>query len=137
MLFQPISSTYHVISQKLLVISANMLLQILQTIPLPFIWYILHHRRANSSAPIDKMAAHTNEWHFSVNSAVAQQTYCAFCHKSIKFCTEVVQRIVNKFGYGGIAQVHPGDRGGHFSKWPPLKHGICTYHAITQKLIIL
>ena len=34
---------------------------------MPFIWYIYHHRSANSSAPIDKMAAHTNEWHFSVN----------------------------------------------------------------------
>jgi len=46
------------------------------------------------------------------------QTYCAFFDKSTNFGTEVDQYIVSTFGGGAIAELPPGGRGGHFSKWP-------------------
>jgi len=52
-------------------------------------------------------------------SGAGKLTYCAFFDKSTKFSTEVVLPIISKFGYWAKAEQPPGDRGGHFPKWPP------------------
>ena len=42
-------------------------------------------------------------------SAVAYQTYCAFCDKSTKFGIHVDDYMTNKSGYGGILDLTFGD----------------------------